>query len=502
MTKIVQKRLTTLPPPTRQPLSGPARQGQTTRPQCPPTPDQADRLDRSRTSAPRARQRATSVQPSPARACGISVGAGQKSVALTGATLNAIRVSPTVVDRTRTQLQAGDLLGAWSTLERSGDAFARYAGSIVSERGDPKTVFPQVVDAHWERITGEGIGGAQYQKVASEFLGRYLDYVENNAGSLPTTEVIERLDRATVDANGLPLLLATGSYQSKVSLETGIAFSWGASAGMPPSRTVYDSEIFADADFIGALETMKTATAAVVKYGINKPLTIDGAVATWKGAGDPGSALRVTPAVLARAEELAAQGDAAGAWHELSRHGDGYATGAEIIVAQRHDPSHFLAQVVDAHWDRVVGPEVKEQKFMQVGHHHLNNYLAYIRENDGNLPDTKFIEASYLDAVTSAGLPPLTAIDAIMSKMDKQMEDSMLGKIGLDDFSWSSVMGLPDERVIYDSDVFDHLDFDPGAEMAKTMWAAIKKHHVTLIGWDSTAAGARALWNLVFAGNE
>jgi hypothetical protein len=377
----------------------------------------------------------------------------------------------------RRHLHGGDLNAAWRALAESGDGFARLVASTL--HGAPSGVYAQVVDAHWQRLTGEGVSGSAYRDVAASLARDYLAYVSKH-GTLPSTEDIERMDRANVEARGLSPLLATGAMQSKLAHDLNSDYSWGRAMGLPPERVAHRSTVFADVAFDPTAELTKTAHAAVMKYGLDKALTIEGAFATLRGLRE-GGALAVAPVVVARARALAESGDIAGAWHELARHGDDYAESAAKIISQKDAPKDLLACIVDAHWRRVVGADVKAAKFDTVAVRHLANYLALLEKGEGKLPDTRAIERSYRDAVVAEGLPPLVAIDALLSRADTALPESWLGKLGVSEFSWGAMCGMPAERISYRSDVFADLDIDPAQELGATTLATLRRHPLAFI---------------------
>jgi len=410
------------------------------------------------------------------------------------------RVTPQALSAAQGLLAKGDVAGAWNALGQAGDGFARLAGAALTEKPAPKTLFAQVTDAHWERITGKGVAGPAYAQASKALLTEYLGYAQK-FGSLPSTEDIERMDRGVMEQQGLPVLLATGSYQSKLAQDFGAEYSWGRAMGMPRERTVGDSKVFSDVTFDATAEMVKTATYATKKYGLTKALTVDGAAATVRGSNVEGNALHMSRAVLLKAQGLAKQGRVADAWLELARHGDGYAAGARMIIEQRNSPQHFLAQTVDAHWDRVVGPEKKAQHFMAVGQRHLDNYLALtLGANQGKLPNTEQIERSYRDAVEAAGLPPMLAIDSLMSRGDALLESSWLAKVGIKDFSWGAVVGMPKDRIVYDSKVFLDVPFNPATEILTTAWATLRKHSFNVLGTSAVGSALSAVREVITQG--
>lgn len=378
--------------------------------------------------------------------------------------------------RARALLASGELAGAWRALADSGDGFARLVSSTLTT---PSTVYSQVVDAHWERHTGQGVDGARYREAATALLEGYLAFASEH-GALPSTEEIESLDRAGLAKLGLPAVLATGACQSKLAHDLDASFSWGRAMGLPPERIAARSTVFADVAFDATNELAKTAVHAVTKYGLNKALTLDGAAATLRGTGKGGS-LSISPIVLARAQAFAASGEIARAWRELARHGDDYAESAAKIVSERDAPRDFLAAVVDAHWLRVVGADKKAAHFDAVAKRHIDNYLALVAGNGGKLPSTREIERSYRSAVEAEGLPALVAIDALLSRADCALPGSWLAKIGITELSWGAVCGMPKERIAYQSDVFADLDLDPATELALTTTATLRRHFFTLL---------------------
>jgi hypothetical protein len=384
-------------------------------------------------------------------------------------------------------LHSGDAAGAWRVLAEHGDGFARLMSSTLQEQ--PSNVFSQVVDAHWQRLTGHGVNGATYKDVAGALAHDYLAHAAQH-GSLPSTTDIERMDRNNLEQRGLSPLLAVGAMQSKLASDMGNAYSWGRAMGLPAERVAHRSDVFADVDFDPTAELAKTAHAAVMKYGFDKALTIDGATATLRGL-QRGGALHVSHLVLAGAQQLAAQGDVAGAWQELARHGDDYAVSATKIIAQKDRPQDLLACVVDAHWRRVVGEDLKAAKFDEVAARHLRNYLALVDAGDGALPDTHAIERSYRDAVVSAGLPALVAIDALLSRADAALPDSLLGRLGVTAFSWGAMCGMPAARIQYQSNVFADLDIDVSKELAATTLATLRLHPLAFV----RASNVRYGWN-------
>lgn len=377
----------------------------------------------------------------------------------------------------RSLLASDDVTSAWRTLAASGDGFARLVSSTLGMT--PSTVYAQVVDAHWERITGEGVDGAGYRSAAGALLESYLRFAAEH-GALPTTEDVERMDRFGLEKQGLPALLATGACQSKLAHALDADFSWGRAMGLPPERVAGKSAVFADVELDATSELARTATHAIKKYGLTKALSLDGAAATLRGMRS-GGALAISPVVLARAQALAASGDVVAAWRELARHGDDYGDSAAKIIEQRDAPRDFLAAVVDAHWRRIVGSERKAAHFDGVAQRHLDNYLALIARDGGKLPGTEAIERSYRHAVEAEGLPALVAIDALLSRADKSLPDSWLASIGVSEFSWGSVCGMPKERISYASEVFADLELNLLGELAATTLATLRRHFFVLL---------------------
>jgi len=49
-------------------------------------------------------------------------------------------------------------------------------------------------------------------------------------------------------------------------------------------------------------------------------------------------------------------------WKILADAGDVYAANAYAIIAERDDPVSIFSQIVQAHWDRVAGPEARQAR--------------------------------------------------------------------------------------------------------------------------------------------
>jgi hypothetical protein len=226
---------------------------------------------------------------------------------------------------------------------------------------------------------------------------------------------------------------------------------------------------------------LATAQHAVMRHGLNRTLSYDGAAASLRGLRS-GGGLSVTASVLGAARAHAACGDLVAAWSELGRHGDDYARSAAQIVGFAEGGNHdFLAAVVDAHWLRLVGADRKAACFDAVAAVHLNNYLDLVAADAGKLPNTTAIEDSYRRAVEGAGLPPQVAIDCLFSRVDNQLANGWLAKLGIDSFSWGAVCGMPTARIDRYSDVFADLDLDVGAELLATSLATIRRHPAVLM---------------------
>jgi hypothetical protein len=369
-------------------------------------------------------------------------------------------------------LAAGDITQGWRVLADHGDGIARLVSSTVGTA--PSTVYAQTTDAHWHRVTGSGVDGDGYRAAVASLLEAYLGH-SARTGSLPSTEDVEAMDRIGLAQQGLPAVLAMGAVQSRIAFQYNSDFSWGRAMGLPPERVAHRSTVFADVDFDGTQQMLLTAAHAVKRYGLNRTLSYDGAASTLRGLRQ-GGALSVSSAVLATAQAAAQQGDVAGAWRELGRHGDDYARSAAKIVGQQHAPHDFLAAAVEAHWHRLLGPQQTAQHFDQVAATHLNNYLQLVANHDGALPGTRAIERSYRDALEAAGLPAAVAIDSLFSRADHGLADSWLAKVGIDSFSWGSVCGMPAARIDTGSDVFADLDIDVTAELLSTSMETLKRH--------------------------
>ncbi|WP_445354229.1 calcium-binding protein [Microbulbifer sp. EKSA008] len=147
-------------------------------------------------------------------------------------------------------------------------------------------------------------------------------------------------------------------------------------------------------------------------------------------------------------QNLVDQGSYSEAWQQLAEYGDTYADNAADVTG---DPDtafgEAMRELVEQHWGNTAGEGAYENVFDDVAKDHLNNYLDTMRDT-GQYPDTRQIEQSYRDAVTSNGLPPETAFDGVFT--------NSVGDVipGVD---WPDFLQVDPERQV-ESDVFDDLD--------------------------------------------
>lgn len=93
-------------------------------------------------------------------------------------------------------------------------------------------------------------------------------------------------------------------------------------------------------------------------------------------------------------------GDVSGAYQALADGGDSYAAAA--LTA---DTPSLLGRVVEKYWDKVYGPEARQEKWDDVAETHAERYLQNIEDSPTNLiPNTVFIEDSYALSLEDNGL--------------------------------------------------------------------------------------------------
>ena len=163
-------------------------------------------------------------------------------------------------------------------------------------------------------------------------------------------------------------------------------------------------------------------------------------------------------------------------WKILADAGDVYAANAYAIIAERNAPVSVFAQIVQAHWDRVAGPEARQSLFLVVGLQHVQQYVSLIDTTSYSLPNTEQIEASYRQAVIDNGLPALTAVDSMFSVLDYNIETSSdfpyptIKSNGVEDITWARILDpeLESARIRYDSKVFLNDNIEPIKEIILT----------------------------------
>ncbi len=167
-------------------------------------------------------------------------------------------------------------------------------------------------------------------------------------------------------------------------------------------------------------------------------------------------------------KKLNDEGKVVEAYQYLADKGDQYAKAALPVVQAAltgNEPTglmdRFFQAIVKIHWNNVT-PGAYETLFSAVAGTFQANYLALLVDKDGNKfwPITEQIEQAYRDAVVQYHLPPLIAIDGIISRLDL-----FAGSGGAADFTWAWFLGINNlpffavqgERIKYDVKVFEDL---------------------------------------------
>ncbi len=409
------------------------------------------------------------------------------------------QIPMSAVRAARARQAEGDVLGAWRALGETGDRYAASAADILESPDTPTNLFAQIVSAHWDRVVGPEVKAAKFEAVARNQLDNYLRALEGFAtpefAELPNTQLIEGCYRRAVEKEGLPARLAIDSVISKIDLALDDApaakrmgikdLSWGSMLGLEADRLSFSCNAFADVDMKPVQEFAATTARLLSNHhvDVNFRQALDMSMKTisalWTGQARAGSATDAPPAAQAltvakskvrRARLLLADKRPADAWATLHEAGDGYAHYPYTVMSELEQPRSLLAQVVNAHWDRVVGPETTEEKFETVNVDFLRNYLDIIDQNQGRLPNTKEIEQAYRAAAEGEGLPAAVVPDAVMSCLgDAQTERAL---------SWGEMVGLAKERVVYRTGVFADLDVDPMRELFADNTHWIMQRHV------------------------
>lgn len=112
-------------------------------------------------------------------------------------------------------------------------------------------------------------------------------------------------------------------------------------------------------------------------------------------------------------------GDVSGAYQALADGGDSYAAAAAALTA---DTPSLLGRVVEKYWDKVYGPEARQEKWDDVAETHAERYLQNIEDSPTNLiPNTVFIEDSYALSLEDNGLSRDGAIDLAINQLTQPL---------------------------------------------------------------------------------
>ncbi|GHB50683.1 hypothetical protein GCM10007094_44740 [Pseudovibrio japonicus] len=156
----------------------------------------------------------------------------------------------------------------------------------------------------------------------------------------------------------------------------------------------------------------------------------------------------IDEATIKRALELNDKGLHAEAYMLLTLAGDNYAASAYRIVSGL---DNIYVQVVQNIWENE-RPGSVALDWENVAGVHQRNYLNYLRLNNGRLPDTRFIEDSYADALDDFGYPPHMAIDIVLNTLNEGVEGDYVILVGetwvtVDvSVKWYEILGLNNER--------------------------------------------------------
>ena len=178
-------------------------------------------------------------------------------------------------------------------------------------------------------------------------------------------------------------------------------------------------------------------------------------------------ALNITAAQHAILDTYAQAGDYVGGWDYLASIGDNYADNAAAVTSGNATGLDKAFEVlVKVHWENTAGADAYATKFDQVARQHFRQYVTAISPtNNYTLPDSKQIERSYRDAVIDAGLPPITAIDGMITRSFGEVMDWALP--GPKDWGpdWTDGLNMEDARQV-PSDVFDDISMiDAGTKL-------------------------------------
>jgi hypothetical protein len=130
-------------------------------------------------------------------------------------------------------------------------------------------------------------------------------------------------------------------------------------------------------------------------------------------------ALTITTEQLATLQGYVEKKDYPGGWEYLASIGDNYADNAYAVTSGKGESwiDGLMYRIVRSYWGEAAGPNAYDEKFEKVSLQHFKQYVDEIIDNDGVLPDTQEIEKSYRDALKDNDLPPGTAIDGAISKI-------------------------------------------------------------------------------------
>jgi hypothetical protein len=133
----------------------------------------------------------------------------------------------------------------------------------------------------------------------------------------------------------------------------------------------------------------------------------------WNESGDPNNILKV--------------------YDYLASKGDAYADNAKEVVqealtgvAPTSLMGAFFNSIVKIHWENAAGASAYATSFTTVAQNYQAQYLQLFLANEAYgfaWPTTLQIEAAYRAAVEKSGLPAVTAIDGVVSRLDLEFGD-------------------------------------------------------------------------------
>lgn len=156
-------------------------------------------------------------------------------------------------------------------------------------------------------------------------------------------------------------------------------------------------------------------------------------------------------AVLAQITELNKQGQIAQAWDLFAKNGDTYAIKAHKIFSDNTSLEHCT---LVAHWDNVVGTDVRKEKFVPYGLAYQQLYLDFVKSKR-RLPDTNEIENLYASIIDKMKFPRELSIDLVLNQAPnskkKILSDAGSSLIGFGGVklnkNWYDFVGIPPERI-------------------------------------------------------